>query len=489
MSLLLGIDLGTTGCKAAIYDEQGSCLGESYLEYGLITISDTVIEQDPHAWWRLSCEAIRQALRSADLRGQLPSALAITSQGISFVLIDETGLPLGNAINWLDTRATAECAQVLQHYTAEDLFAITGKRVAPAYVLPKLLWVRSHLPDTWKRARRILMAHDYLVYRLCGHCITDHSLAGGTLLYDLRTSSWCTELLDIFGIPHEILPTLCWSGTPIGYLLPSVAQELGLSNKTMVVVGGQDQKCAAFGAGIRDGVATISLGTATAISQLINRPLTDALMRIPTFSFIQKGRWVLEGVISTAAGSLRWLRDLLGGGLTYEELIEEATHTTAGADGVMFHPHLSGAGSPHWREAARAIFYGMSLATTRAHLTRALLEGVAFEIRENLAVMQQLAGPAHQLVVFGGGAKSALWRQIIADVTNRPVTLASSVETASLGAAMLAGIGAGLFRSFDEAQQRLARTVAFHQPSDETKALYEQLYHRYCDVEEHLLCR
>jgi xylulokinase len=489
MSLLLSVDLGTTGCKAAVYDEKGSCLGESYLEYDLITVSDTVIEQDPQAWWQLSCEAIRLALRSADLRGRLPCALAVTSQGISFVLVDDAGLPLGNAINWLDTRATAECAEILRHYTPEDLFAITGKRVSPAYVLPKLLWVRSHLPDSWKKVHRVLMAHDYLVYRLCGRYVTDHSLAGGTLLYDLRASDWCTELLGTFGIPSEMLPTLCWSGTPVGSLRSDVAGELGLKENTVVVVGGQDQKCAALGAGIRNGVATVSLGTATAISQLIDRPLTDSLMRVPTFSFVQKDRWVLEGVISTGAGSLRWLRDILNGDLAYDGLMEEAARVAIGANGVMFYPHLSGAGSPHWRESARATFYGLSLATDRAHLTRALIEGVAFEIRENLAAMQELAGSAHQLIVFGGGAKSALWRQIIADVTNKPVALVSSVETASLGAAMLAGVGVGRFRSLDEAQQGFVHTLAFHHPCRESAELYDRLYIQYCAVEERLLCR
>jgi xylulokinase len=488
VTLLLGIDLGTTGCKAVVYDEQGACLGEGYLEYGLITLSPSMIEQDPHAWWQLTCQAIHQALEAAHADREAVRAMAVSSQGISFVVLDGTGQPLGNAINWLDTRAVDESALILERYPAETVFAITGKRAAPAYVLPKLLWLRSNRPEVWRQARRVLLGHDYLVYRLCGRCVTDHSLAGGTLLYDLRVSDWCAELLNAFDIPPGILPELCWSGTPVGTLCPEVAAELGLRQDTVVVVGGQDQKCAALGAGIEDGTATVSLGTAAAITRVMDQPRTDPHMRVPTFSFVQPGRWVLEGVIGTAAGSLRWFRDVLGGGTSYDQLVEEAGRVTPGADGVVFYPHLSGAGSPHWHNAARGTFHGMSLATTRAHLTRALLEGVAFQIRENLAITQELAGPVRQAIVFGGGAKSDLWRQIIGDVANLSVAWTPHVETASLGAAMLAGYGEGIFGSLAEARRVMVQVLPPRQPEPQNTPVYEQKYQHYRRMEEHLLC-
>ncbi len=487
MALLLGLDLGTTGCKAAVYDDTGRTLGESYLEYGLITLSSSVIEQDPQAWWDLTCQAIHQALAAGNVDRSDVRAVAASSQGISFVLLDAAGRPIGNAINWLDSRAIDESAEILELFTEKELFALTGKRAAPFYVLPKLLWLRRHRPEPWRQAHKLLMGHDYLVYKLCGAHVTDHSMAGGTLLYTLQTLGWDDRLLETFAIPPDLLPDIHWSGTPAGTLLPEVAEMLGLSPGTMVVVGGQDQKCAALGAGIADGLATLSLGTASAICQVMDQPLTDPHMRIPAFTFVQPGHWILEGVVGTGAGSLRWYRDTIAGGTPYDQLDAEAAQVPPGADGVMFLPHLGGAGSPHWKSSARGTFHGLSLATGRGHLTRAILEGVAYQLHENLAITQELAGPIRHAIVFGGGAKSALWRQIIADVIDLPVVWTPTVETASLGAAMLAGLGCGLFASLDEARARMVRTQAIQQPNPALVEVYAEAYRRYRQVETGLL--
>lgn len=487
MTLLIGIDLGTTGCKAAIYDEAGSLRGESYLEYGLITLSATEIEQDPHAWWELTCRAIRMAIEAAHIDGGDVAGISVSSQGISFVCLDAAGEPLGNAINWLDGRAVAECDAILAKYDAATLFAMTGKRAAPFYVLPKLMWLREHRPETWAATRKVLMGHDYLVYRLCGETVTDHSMAGGTLLYDLQALDWSAPLLDAFGISLELLPALCWPGTPVGRLRADVAGELGLRPDVAVVTGGQDQKCAALGAGIHDGVATLSLGTATAIVQVMDAPRTDPERRIPTFTFLQPQRWVLEGVVGTGAGSLRWHRDVVAPGVSYTTLDAEAAAISRGAHGVRFHPHLSGATSPYWRSDVHGAYENLSLATTRGHLTRAVLEGVAFQMRANLEVTQAVAGPVAEAIVFGGGAKSPLWREIIADVLGLPVCWTPSVETASLGAAMLAGVGAGLFASLDEARARMVGIAARREPTPRGADEYEGWYRLYSQAEARLM--
>ena len=489
MPLLLAIDLGTTGCRAAVYDENGQCLGDSYREYGLITRSASEIEQDAEMWWQLTCIVVRAALERSGGDRRSVRALAVSSQGISFVLVDRAGRPLGNAISWLDTRAAAESASILARYSAERLFAITGKRASPAYVLPKLLWLRQHRPDQWSRAWRVLLSHDYLVYRACGECVTDHSLAGGTLLYDLHAANWSDELLAAFDVAPELLPGLRWAGTPVGTLRPAAAEELGLTPATIVVVGGQDQKCAALGAGVTAGVATVSLGTAAAIIQTMDAPRNDTLMRVPTFSFVQPDRWVLEGVIGTGAGSLRWLRDLLAGEADYDALVAAAAEVSPGADGLVFLPHLSGAGSPHWNDAARATFHGLSLATTRAHLTRAVLEGVAFQIRANLEVTQDLAGDVNQVIVFGGGARSALWNAIIGDVVNLPIATTPTVETAAVGAAMLAGVGSQVFATPADARRALVHVDPCRAPVAENATFYDAAYHNYRQIEERLLCR
>lgn len=486
MALLIGVDLGTTGCKATVYDDGGAALGESYLEYGLIARSDTMIEQDPQAWWDLTVRAIGLALEAAHADRSAVAGIAVSSQGISFVLVDAAGQPLGNAINWLDGRATEECAAILERCGADELFRRTGKRAAPFYVLPKLLWIRRHQPEVWRQARRLLMGHDYLVYRLCGEQVTDHSLAGGTLLYDLAGQDWTEALLETFAIPRELLPALCWSGTPVGALRPAVAAALGLRADVVVAVGGQDQKCAALGAGIGDRSATVSLGTASAIVQLMDRPATDPLMRIPTFAFVQPMRWVLEGVVGTAAGSLRWYRDTVAPGIPYRVLDQEAEEVPAGSDGVLFFPHLGGASSPHWLSRARGTFHGLSLATTRGHLTRAVLEGVAYQIRENLEITEEVAGPAAGVILYGGGAKSALWREIIGDVLGRPIGWTATAETAGLGAAMLAGVGCGAFAALEEAVGAMRPAIHPRQPTGRA-ARYAERYAAYRQVEARLL--
>lgn len=486
MTFLIGIDLGTTGCKAVVYGVDGKPLGEGYLEYGLITLSDVMIEQDPHAWWELTKRAVGMALDAARVDRAAVRGMAVSSQGISFVLLDAAGRPLGNAISWLDGRAVEECAAILERYGADALFRLTGKRAEPFYVLPKLLWIRRHQPEVWQQARRLLMGHDYLVYQLCGEQLTDHSMAGGTLLYDLEGQSWSQELLEAFAIPAGLMSSVCWSGAMAGTLRRAVAAELGLQPNVVVAVGGQDQKCAALGAGIANGWATVSLGTASAIVQLMDRPTTDGQMRIPTFPFVQPARWVLEGVVATAAGSLRWYRDVIGAGASYRALDEEAAHIPAGSDGVLFYPHLGGATSPHWQSHARGTFHGLHLATTRGHLTRAVLEGVAYQIRENLEVMEAIAGPAGQVILYGGGAKSGLWRQIIGDVLGRPVSWTDTAETAALGAAMLAGVACGVFTTVEEARNVMRPAIHVQVPSEQA-AIYTDRYDAYRWVEAQLL--
>ncbi len=484
---LLGIDLGTTGCKGSVYSADGKLLGLSYLECPLITLSPTMIEQDAHSWWEQTVEAIRLALVRAGVDGREIRGISISSQGISFVPLDDQGQPLSNAINWLDGRATEEAREILSRYPAKMLFAMTGKRAAPFYVLPKLLWLRRHQPRLFDRARMFLMGHDYIVYRLSGRYVTDHSMAGGTLLYDLARLGWSEELLEAFDIPVEKLPEIRWAGTPLGPILPTVARELGLSEETVVVVGGQDQKVAALGAGIREGVATVSLGTATAISVITEKPAIDEQMRIPAFTFVIPQRWDLEGVIGTGGGSLRWYRETFFPGEDYSTLDALAEQAPPGANGVFFYPHLTGAGSPHWQEAARAGFQGISLSTTRADMTRSVLEGVAFQIQENIEALEDIAGPIAELVLFGGGAKSALWWGIIADVTRKVVVRAKTVETANLGACILAGVGFGLFADPKSAQAAMIADLQHRVPEMVNVQRYESVYQEYREMETRIL--
>jgi xylulokinase len=484
---LLGIDLGTTGIKVAVCSPAGALLGESYFEYPLIKPAPSVVEQDAEQWWTLAQKAIRHALRTGGVDGRTVCSLSVSSQGISFVPLDARGHPLGNAINWLDTRAIAEAETIRHRYSDADLFHLTGKRPSPSYVLPKLLWLRDHQPDLYRRTHKFLMAHDYLVFKFSDQFVTDHSMAGGTLLYDITRLDWSSDLMEAFGISVEQLPEVKWSGTSLGTIKPDVAEALGLSKSAIVAVGGQDQKCAALGANIRPGVATVSLGTASAISCLTDQPVLDIERRIPTFPFVVPGYWDLEGVVGTAGGAFRWLREALFPGTAYKTLDSLAADSSPGANGVCFYPHLCGAGSPHWRADVGGAFLGLTLAAGPGDIVRSVLEGVAFEIQENLEVMEAMGIAVDKLVLFGGGAKSALWSQLISDVTGKPAMVTEMVDVANWGACVLAGVGAGLFVA-DVLQQPVSEERETDwSPRPEIVERYKILYHQYRSQEEKLL--
>jgi xylulokinase len=453
VDVLLGIDLGTTGCKAAVCSVEGEVLGTGYIEYPLVSPRPEVVEQDANLWWSLTQGAVGRF----QVGGRAVRALSVSAQGISFVPVDQAGRPLRKAISWLDTRAAAEVEIVRQRISDEELFRVTGKRPGAFYVLPKLLWLREHEPRLYQDADRFLMALDYLLCKLCGAAVTDLTMASGSLLLDLWQLNWSADLLAAFDVRREQLPALAQAGTVAGTLAPDVASDLGLSPETLVVVGGQDQKCAALGAGIRPGRVTVSLGTATAISYLTDRPVLDPERRIPAFPFVVPGYWDLEGVVSTSGAALRWIRDAFFPTKGYAELMELASQSPPGANGVRFFPHLTGATSPLWEPGARGAFAGLSLATGAADIVRSVLEGVAFQIRSNVDVITSLAPveamtpsgtmtPSAEIVLFGGGARHPLWGELIAQVTGKPVYVTGMADVANWGACILAGVGAGLYR-------------------------------------------
>lgn len=485
MQVLLGLDLGTTGCKAALYTPGGELLGSHYAEYALLTPRADWVEQDARLWWTLACETIRNALASAGVDGQAIRAMSISTQGISFVPVNEQGDPLRNALTWLDTRAQAQEKFIAAQIDNAALFQLTGKRPAAFYVLPKLLWLREHEPEVYARTHKFLMAHDYLLYQFCGAAQTDYSMAGGSLLLDLEKLEWSAQLLDTFQIDRAQLPDLRWAGSAAGTILPAVAGALNVNPDMRVVVGGQDQKCAALGAGIRPGRVTVSLGTASAITCLLDAPTLDAGRRIPTFPFLVPGYWELEGVVGTAGAALKWLKNTFFTDKTYAELDELASYSVPGSNGVSFYPHLAGAGSPVWQSDAAGAFHGLTLAAGTGDIVRSVLEGVAFQIWANLQIIETMQ-PVEELVLFGGGAASALWCEIISNISDKPVSVPETVDVANWGACLLAGRGADLFApNLAELNPRTPRLIAAPDPSAHSR--YQEIYRAYQQDETRLL--
>jgi xylulokinase len=473
---LLALDLGTTAIKAAVFAPDGRLLGSAAEEYSLITPRPGWVEQNPGDWWELSLRTLRGALEAASGTGinHRPAALAVSSQGISFVPVDRSGRALGNALCWLDTRAGVEAEWLEKRLNAQWIFEITGKRLSLAYVLPKLHWLRTHRPELFARADCFLMAQDYLLYRLAGVKTTDFSLAGGSMLLDLERLAWSDELLSTCALDAARLPSPVWAGSQVGDLSVSAADGLRLPEGLKLVVGGQDQKVAALGAGLRPGWAAISLGTAAAVSCLAQAPFRDPLMRIPLFPFVSPGWWDLEGVVGAGGAALRWGLETFFPGLDFAQLEALARTSPPGANGVRFYPHLAGATSPHWKGDAGGALRGLGLAVGRADLARAFYEGVAFEIRANLEVMRDLS-PVEGLLLFGGGSRSTLWREIIAAVCASPLAVVSNPDVALWGAARLAGFGAGLFTERAQSAADLRWSEA---PSD-LLGRYAEIYSAY----------
>lgn len=476
MSIYLAIDLGTTGCRSILFDDSLREMGSAYEEYGLITPDAKSVEQDAELWWILTLRTAKKAISDSGIDPLSVKGISISSQGITVVPVDRELKPLYNALTWLDMRASEETEGLLRDYGDIPMFTHTGKHIDPAYTLPKLLWMKKHLPDIWDSAWKFLMPMDFLLAKFTGNCVTDHSMASGTLFYDIKNCVWSEEILDRYGIPKEKLPELRWSGESAGKVLPHVAKELGISEDCIVAVGAQDQKCAALGAGLCDGTMTISLGTAAAVTKRWNEALTAEHTTISWCGYADKGTWVTEGVVNTAGTCLRWLRDTVYNGESYKTIDEEADAIRR-ENTVLFHPYLSGASAPDSDPEATGTFYGINLSTKRGNFAAAVMDGVAFQIRRLLEAMDAYGNVA-RLVIFGGGAKSKLWCQIISDATGLALTVPSTAEAAGAGAAILAARACGVTLSPLEG--------AFtYEPSD-AKEIYEVRYQKYCDIKNKL---
>ena len=453
--LIAAIDLGTSACRAAVFDPMGKALAEHYEEYESITLPDGAVEQDAGLWWEVAARCLGSVLSEVDAGAV--AALGISAQGHSWVPVGENRRPLRNAFCWLDTRADAEVREALRRVPAEHWGHVAGKLPATWHLLPQALWSRKHEPGLIDGAAKWLMCGDYLIARLTGVFVTDPTAAATTLLLDIRERAWADDFLRAFRIPWEKLPRVRPAGLAVGTAEPDVAEAIALPPRCSVVLGSQDQKLAAFAAGLRPGIATVSLGTATAISTLSDRPSYDRALGVPCFPFLEARQWVFEAPIGATGAALRWARGAIGpAGAGYEGLTALATESPPGANGVQFFPFLSGATSPHWNGQARGAFHGISLSTSRADLIRAVMEGVAFEIATNLLALEQLSSDIEEVVLFGGGARSRVWREIIAAACRRPVRVLSVTEAACLGAAMLAAPAARIFDSPEEAQTGMA---------------------------------
>lgn len=481
MKYLLGLDTSTTATKALLVDEVGEVVAMASSGYPLSTPKPLWAEQAPDLWWEATARSITEVLATSGIDPREIAGVGLTGQMHGLVLLDDDGDVLRPAILWNDQRSSAECDRIRDTLGLARLVEITGNDAFPGFTAPKLLWVEKHEPDVYAKIRQVLLPKDYVRFRLTGDYATDRAGAGGTLMLDLETRDWSDEFLEAFEIPRQWLPRTHEGSEVTGYVSRDAAERTGLAVGTPVMGGGGDQAAQAVGVGaVEPGVVAMTLGTSGVVFASSDRPLTERRGRLHAFPHAVWNKWHVMGVMLSAAGSLRWYRDVVAPEVDFETLIGEATDVDPGSEGLFFLPYLSGERTPHADPHVRGAFVGLTLRHGRAHMTRAVLEGVAYGLRDNLALMQEVGlGSIDQVRVSGGGAKSPLWRQILADVCGVDLVTVEAGEGAALGAALLAGVGAGVWPTAAEACGAAVELGEQTSPDPETRELYEPLYERF----------
>jgi sugar (pentulose or hexulose) kinase len=489
----LGLDAGTTSVKAALFDSRGSCVGIGREEYQLSTPSAEQAELDAEIYWESSVNAIHAAIAQARVNPNQVRAIAISSQGETTIALNDRGLPLRPALVWLDNRSVSQSEWLASQFDSQEVYEITGvPEVVPTWSACKILWMRENEPRVFEQARKFLLVKDYLIYRLSGEFVTDGATACTSLLYDIRQHQWWAEMLDAVGISADQLPTITQPGEAVGKLTAPAAEALGLDQQTLVINGGMDQATGAVGAGsITSDVISESTGAALAIQVTTPYPDMRSHNRMPLYVHCLPGLYLYVPVLPTGGMAFKWFRDTFGaselqaaqesGGDAYDLLTEMAAHVPPGCDGLVMLPHLMGAFSPEENLAARGVFSGFTLGHAKGHFVRAILEGVAFNLRQILATLNQAGYHFSEVRTSGGGSRSWLWNQIKADVCGLPIVTLVNEETALLGDAILAGVACGVFSSVAEACAQMVAIKERIQPGKQRVA-YEMAYQRYQDL-------
>jgi xylulokinase len=460
---LVGLDVGTTGVKALALSPEGHVLARAEESYDLSTPHPGWAEQDPEDWWRATERAL------AALGGE-PTAIGLSGQMHGLVVLDDRDRVLRPAILWNDQRTEGECVEIEERVGLSRLIQLTGNRALTGFTAPKLLWLRRHEPTTYARVANVLLPKDYVRLRLTGEHAIDVADASGTLLFDVAERRWSQEMLEALELDPAWLPRALES--------PEVSGET--SAGTPVAAGAGDQAAAALGVGVdRPGPVSVVLGTSGTVFAALPAFAADPQARVHAFCHAVPGGWHAMGVMLSAAGSLRWLRDALGGGSGYDELTAAAQKWPPGTEGLTFLPYLSGERTPHADPHARAAFAGLTLRHDRGALVRAVLEGVAYGLRDSLELLRELRVDPRAGHVSGGGARSELWLRIIASVLGLPIQRTETDEGSAYGAALLGGVAAGVFRDVHEAVSTCVRLLDPIEPDPQWSAVYERGYERF----------
>jgi xylulokinase len=489
MEYFLGVDLGTSAVKCILVDLKGKVKGSYSAEYPLLQPHPGWAEQNPEDWWLGTIKAIRGLLELSGIAGSDVSGIGLSGQMHGSVFLDAEQQVIRPALLWCDQRTTEQCEEIESLVGREELGQLTGNRALTGFTAPKILWLRQHEPEHYARVRHLLLPKDYVRLRLTGAFGMDMADASGTLLLDVARRRWSQTVAERLSIPLEWLPPLFESGDVAGQLLPEAAGLTGLAAGTQVVAGGGDQACGAVGVGVvRQGIASVALGTSGVVFVHDDAYQVDEAYRLHSFCHGVPGKWHRMGVMLAAGGSLQWWRNHFAheelerarqeGKDVYELLTSLAETAPLGSEGLLFLPYLTGERTPHPDPKARGAFIGLNLRHSKAHLIRAVLEGITFGLRDSLELMKESGIAIHELRVNGGGAKSPFWRQMIADIFGVPVVTVNSTDGPAYGAAVMAASGV-LHRDIMELCDEWIQVVDRVEPNPKLHAEYEAYYKIY----------
>jgi xylulokinase len=489
MPCLIGIDIGTSSTKSLICDFKGRILATAHSEYPVLTPHPGWSEQSPELWYSAAVATVRELLRKTGVKGADVAGIGLSGQMHGAVFLDKAGKVLRPAILWNDQRTAPECDEMTRLIGAKRMIRLLCNPAMVSFTATKILWVRKHEPDVYRRTATILLPKDYVRFRLTGARATEVSDASGTLLLDVRKRTWSKPVLDALGIDRSLLGDVFESQVASSAVSGLAAAATGLAAGTPVVGGGGDQAAGAVGNGIvRPGVVLATVGTSGVVFAFTDLPVTNPEGGVQTFCHAVPGKWHVMGVVLAAGGSFQWFRNTLAaeenalakkrGVDPYELLTAEAAKAPAGSEGLYWLPYLTGERTPHRDPFARAAWVGITSRHTKAHLVRALLEGATYAMRDCLEVMKTMGVKVKEIRVSGGGAKSAFWRQLQADVYGRPVYTTNAAEGAAFGVALLAGVAAGAWGCVEEACAKTIRIIGETRPSKDRK-IYDERYPLY----------
>ena len=477
-TLLLGVDIGTSSCKTALFDPEGKVAAQGGCEYPVSYPRKGWAEQDPAQWWEGVCRAVREMISDNGVDPAEIAGIGTDGQSWSAIALDREGNVLCPTPIWTDTRSEEICRETEDRLTAEKLFGLCGNPAKPGYTWPKILWYRKHRPEVFEKTEKILQSNSYIVYRMTGEITQDISQGYGLACFDMRKGCWDEEMCESLGIPRKLLPEIVPCHQIVGRLTGEAAKQMGLREGIPVAAGGLDAACGTLGAGVvSPGQTQEQGGQAGGMSICIDQYAADP--RLILGFHVVPGCWLLQGGTTGGGGALKWLRETMCPELSFAEMSALAETAEPGSGGVTFLPYMAGERSPIWDPKACGVFFGLNFGVTRGQMIRACMEGVAYSLRHNLETAAEAGARADVLRAMGGSANSRIWTQIKADVTGCGIEVPGSDTATTLGAAMLAGVGTGVWQGFEEAARQTIRVNRTYEPDPAVKEIYDRGYETY----------